>query len=103
MSSYAIGCHDLAETLTDPINTKERELNLWEKRIDALVKLFSDDKHSIISIHEFRFAIESPGTKAYTNHNYYERCTVAFRNLLIDKNVLSDLEITQKVREIENC
>ena len=102
MPSSAIGPHDLAGTLTDSINTKERELYFWEKRIDALYKLLSDDKRSHINIHEFRYAIESLGAEAYTNHNYYERWTLALRNLLIDKNVLSELEITQKVQEIED-
>ncbi len=102
MSSSAIGPHDLAGTLTDSIITMDRKLDLWEKRIDAIYKLLSDDKRSHINIHEFRYAIESLGAKAYTNYNYYERWTLALRNLLIDKNILSELEITQKVQEIED-
>lgn len=75
---------------------------IYGKRIGALYRLLSDDKRSQINIHELRFASESLGPEVYTSHNYYERWTLAIRNLPLDKNVLSELEIAQKFQEIEN-
>ena len=46
MPSSTIGPQHLAGSLADPINTEERELNLWEKRIGALYRLLSNDKRS---------------------------------------------------------
>ncbi len=72
----------------------------WEKRIDAINVLLSDDKRRIISRDERRLAIESLGEEVYQTLGYFERWTAAMARLLLQKGILSQDEIDAKIAEI---
>ncbi len=97
-----IGPHDLGGDAAGTVPKTAHELLWWEKRIDALFKLLSDDKRQLLKVDELRFAIESLGDDAYSRYGYYERWTLAIQKLLVDKQVLSGEEIMARVQQLKS-
>ena len=83
-----------------PVNRAEHELSFWEKRTDALLVLLSSADQRAIRVDELRRAIESLPPEAYESMGYYERWISAIEILLIEKNVLTKVEIDHKAEEI---
>ena len=102
MSTKRIGPHDVAGSVTDPVNTEEHVLAGWEKSIDALYKLLADEKRNLFVVDEFRLAIESLGSDVYNTHSYYERWVLAIRDILIKKQIISSDELSQRVLNVLN-
>jgi len=101
MSVKKTGPHDLGGSEAGAISRETHTLLWWEKRIDALYKLLSDDKRNILKVDELRYAIESLGEDAYARYGYYERWTLAMRELLVRKNVLTDQEIEDRIAHLK--
>ncbi len=83
-----------------PVDTEPHAQSFWEKQIDAINALLSDDKRRIVSRDERRLAIESLGEEVYQTLGYYERWTAAVTRLLLQKGILSQDEIDAKIAEI---
>ncbi len=83
-----------------PVDTETQAATFWEKRVDAINVLLSDDKRRIISRDERRLAIESLGEEVYQTLGYFERWTAAMARLLLQKGILSQDEIDAKIAEI---
>lgn len=94
------GPHDIGGTPAGPIETQPHELTFWEKQIDALHTLISDDKRRIAVRDENRRYIESLGDDVYNTLTYYERWTAAMCRQLVDKGVLTQDEVDAKVAEV---
>ncbi len=92
--------HDIGGLPGGPVDTEPQAATFWEKRIDAINVLLSDDKRRIISRDERRLAIESLGEEVYGTLGYYERWTAAMARLLLQKGILSQDEIDAKIAEI---
>lgn len=92
--------HDLGGRTAGPIDRSERELEPWEKRVDAMQRLLADPKRSIISVDELRRAIEGLGAQEYDRLNYYERWIAAIASLLIEKGVLTVDELGRALDEV---
>ncbi len=73
----------------------------WEKRVDAIKALLSDDKRKLLSTDEMRRGIEDLGAEAYDRYNYYERWISAITNILLQKNVIGVDELGRKMAEVE--
>jgi hypothetical protein len=84
-----------------PVEIKEHASEPWEKRVDAVRSLLSDDKRNLLSVDELRRGIEDLGEGAYDRYNYYERWIAAIANILLQKNVLSVDELGRKMAEVE--
>ena len=95
MQSY----HDLGGTPAGSIPQAEHELQLWEKRIEALLVLLTRKK--ILRIDENRRALESLGGEVYHALSYAERRILAMSNNLILKGVVSVDDLAAKIAEIE--
>lgn len=95
------GPHDLGGSDAGTIARETHTLQWWEKRIDALYKLLADDTRNILKVDELRYAIESLGEDAYVRYGYYERWTLAMRELLIRKNVLTEQEIEDRIAHLK--
>jgi len=91
--------HDLGGTPEGPVPKEEHELQLWEKRIEALLILLTR-KH-ILRIDENRRGLESLGEEVYRKLSYAERRILAVSNNLILKGVISVDELAAKIAEIE--
>ena len=83
-----------------PIDPDEHPLTFWEKQIDAIRAVIGAKK--IVSTHENRRTIEQLGHDAYDTLNYYERWTAALQRQMIDKGILTQDEIDQRVAEVRH-
>ncbi len=92
--------HDIGGLPGGPVDTEPHALSFWEKQVDAVNVLLSDDKRRILSRDERRLAIESLGEEVYQTLGYYERWTAAVTRLLLQKGILSQDEIDAKIAEI---
>ncbi len=92
--------HDIGGLPGGPVDTEPHASTFWEKQIDAINVLLSDDKRRILSRDERRLAIESLGEEVYQTLRSYERWTAAATRLLLQKGILSQDEIDAKIAEI---
>jgi hypothetical protein len=92
--------HDLGGTPAGPIDQHEHELQLWEKRIEALLVLLTRKK--ILRIDENRRGLESLGSEAYFAASYAERRMLSMSNNLIMKGVITVEELAAKIADIES-
>ena len=92
--------HDIGGLPGGPVDTEPHAATFWEKQIDAINVLLSDEKRRILSRDERRLAIESLGEEVYQTLSYYERWTAAVTRLLLQKGILSQDEIDAKIAEI---
>jgi hypothetical protein len=92
--------HDLGGRPAGVIDRTERELEPWEKRVDAIVRLLSGPERAVISVDELRRAIEGLGAEEYDRLSYYEKWINAVANLLLEKGVLTTDELGRKLDEV---
>jgi nitrile hydratase len=92
--------HDIGGLPGGPVDTEPHAPTFWEKQVDAVNVLLSDDKRRIMTRDERRLAIESLGEEVYRTLGYYERWTAAVTRLLLQKGILSQDEIDAKIAEI---
>jgi hypothetical protein len=93
------GYHDLGGDPAGPVPKEEHELQLWEKRIEALLVLLTRKK--ILRIDENRRGLESIGKDVYMSLSYAERRMLSISNNLILKGVITVDELASKLAEIE--
>jgi hypothetical protein len=72
------------------------DMTFWEKQIDAVRAVVG--AKGIYRTDENRRWVESLGDDAYERLTYYERWTAALMRAMIDKNVLTQDEIDQRVK-----
>ena len=92
--------HDLGGLSAPEIDHRDPDYEIWEKRIDALLVLLSGSK-KLIRVDELRRGIESLGREAYDELSYYERWIASISKILVEKNILTQQEINQRTKEIE--
>ena len=95
------GPHDLGGQPAGPVVPNEHDPAFWEKRVDAMRMLLARGDNPIFGTDENRRAIESLGEDAYHRLSYYERWTAAMAALLIEKGVLTDGELKQRMADVE--
>jgi nitrile hydratase subunit beta len=93
------GYHDLGGEPAGPVPKEEHELQLWEKRIEALLVLLT--RRKILRIDENRRGLESIGKDVYMSLSYAERRILSISNNLILKGVITVDELASKLAEIE--
>jgi hypothetical protein len=91
--------HDLGGTPAGPIPQEDHELQLWEKRIEALLVLLNRQK--ILRVDENRRGLESLGADAYFSASYAERRMLSISNNLLLKGIITVEELAAKIAEIE--
>jgi hypothetical protein len=92
--------HDLGGTPAGPIDKAEHDLQLWEKRIEALLVLLKNK--DILRVDENRRGLESLGSDVYFSLSYAERRMLSMSNNLILKGVITVDELAHKIAEIES-
>src|SRR5277367_2566244 len=91
--------NDIGGQSAEPIQRVEHELEPWEKRCHALADVL--DFHKIINTEEKRCGVEALGAEMVGKLTYYERCIVAFANILFRKGVLTPDALARKMMEVE--
>jgi hypothetical protein len=84
-----------------PIERKEHEYTMWEKRTDAIRGVLGAKQ--IIRTDELRRAVESIEPAQYERLSYYERWIVAIEALIVEKGLLTRAEIDRKMEEWVTC
>ena len=91
--------HDLGGLSAGAVPREEHELQLWEKRVEALLVLLTR-KH-ILRVDENRRGLESLGGEVYHSLSYAERRILAMSNNLILKGIFSVDELATKLAQID--
>ena len=93
--------HDMGGLPAGRVEMGEHDTALWEKRVDALLVLLSDDERDLVRVDELRRGIEELGTAAYGELAYYERWIHSITRTLLQRGVLSTDELGRKMAEVE--
>ena len=94
--------HDMGGEPAGPVDATEHDKAPWEKRVDAIIRLLSDDKRRLMRVDEMRRGVENLGPGAYDQLSYYERWIASASNLMIEKGVITVDELGRKMAEVEN-
>ena len=95
------GHHDMGGLPAERVVPSEHEFALWEKRVDALMRLLSPPANKLLYVDELRRNIEALGPDAYEKMSYYERWMSAICNTLLQRGVITADELGRKMAEIE--
>ncbi len=90
------GPHDIGGLPAGPVDTDPHAVTFWEKQIDGVRAVVG--AKGIYRTDENRRWVESLGEDAYERLSYYERWTAALMRALIDKGVLTQDEIDERVK-----
>ena len=93
--------HDMGGLDAGPIDTGPHDKALWEKKVDGLMRLLSDDERGLIRVDELRRCIEDLGPDVYDRYSYYERWMHAITQLMLEKNVIEPSELGERMASIE--
>jgi len=99
MSNRAVT--DLGGLPAGPVNTSEHEPTMTERRVDAMMMLLRAKPRAFWVTDENRRTIESLEPATYNEASYYERWILAMRSLLVEKDVLTDQEISAKLAKVK--
>ena len=95
------GHHDMGGLPAGKVEVSEHEFALWEKRVDALMVLLSQQGRNLLNVDELRRNIESIGGDAYETMTYYERWVFSITQTMIQRGVVSIDELNEKMAEVE--
>ena len=90
------GPHDVGGLPAGPVEPHAHDLSLWEKQIDAVRGVIA--AKGLIKTDENRRYVEQLGHDAYTRLGYYERWTASLMRALVDKGILTQDEIDERVK-----
>lgn len=93
--------HDMGGRRDGPIERAEHVYDPWEKRVDALMRLLSSDKHRLLRVDELRRGIESLPPDAYDAMTYYERWITSIVHILTEKGVVGRDELDSRIAEMK--
>lgn len=85
-----------------PVEHAEHDVEPWEKRVDAILRLVSDNKRRLVCTDELRRAIENLGPGAYDELGYYERWIAAITNVLLEKGVIGTDELGRRMESVKS-
>jgi hypothetical protein len=83
--------HDMGGLSAGAIDRAEHELALWEKKVDATLRLLLAKR--IMTLDELRRGVEELGPGVYDELSYFERWIAAIANVLLEKGVLHVQEL----------
>ena len=94
--------HDIGGLPAGPIEIAEHERTFFEQRIDAMMRLLAHPTHGYYTVDAMRRAIESLPRDDYFGLGYYERWLQAMRKLVVEKGLVSEAEIENKLKSLAN-
>jgi hypothetical protein len=93
--------HDMGGLPAGPVEIKEHDYALWERRVDALMMLLSAPQRRLLRVDELRRHIEELPPDAYDKLSYYERWIAAIAGVLLDRGVLTSDELGRKIEAVK--
>ncbi len=94
------GVHDVGGQAAGPVDRAEHDAAFWEKEVDATLRLLTDETRRLMRVDELRRGIESLGPEAYETLGYYERWIASISSILVEKGILSETEIAERIEAI---
>ena len=93
--------HDMGGLPAGTVVPSEHDYALWEKRVDALMRLLSPPSSDLLSTDELRRNIEALGPDAYDAMSYYERWMAGICATLLQRGAITADELGRRMAEIE--
>jgi nitrile hydratase subunit beta len=90
--------HDLSGLPAGPIDRSEHERSFFEQRADAMARLLTSPKRGHFTGDALRRAVESLSPDEYFGLGYYERWARAIRQLVIEKGIVTEPELEDRIR-----
>jgi hypothetical protein len=87
--------HDMGGLPAGPVVPHEHELEPWEKRVDAILRVLL--AKGVLTLDELRRGVEELGPGAYDELSYFERWIASIANLLVEKGVVGVQELGEAV------
>jgi hypothetical protein len=97
----ARGVHDLGGLPAGPVDREEHAYTLFDKRVDAMMKLLTHPSRAIYTVDAMRRVNEGYSAEMYFGKAYYSRWLECMRKLLVERHVLTDAEIEQRVAAVK--
>ena len=91
--------HDMGGEPGGPIERHEHELAVWEKRVDAVLRVLL--AKGVLSLDELRRGVEELGPGAYDELSYFERWISSISNVLVEKGVLKVQELGEAIAAVQ--
>jgi hypothetical protein len=91
------GVHDLGGRSAGPIDREEHDPTLFDRRVDAMIRLLTDPSRAVFTVDAMRRSIESHTPEDYFGLTYYEKWVHAIRRLTIEQGVISEAELARKL------
>jgi hypothetical protein len=92
--------HDMGGLPAGSIDPAEKELVLWEKRVDAMMMLLQHPTRALLTTDELRKNIEALGPEAYSKMSYYERWISAIAATLLERGVVTSEELGRGIEAV---
>jgi len=93
------GIHDVGGLDLGAIDRTEHPLTTFERRVDALMMLMIGP-NGVYRADALRRAVEAYNEADYIHLAYYEKWVRAIRILLVERGVLTDAQIDEKIAEL---
>ena len=90
------GPHDVGGRPAGPVERSEHELDHWEWRVDAMIRLCFRAGH-LADFAELRRGIEELGDDVYERLSYYERWAASLAGVLVRKGVVGERELEERI------
>ncbi len=92
--------HDVGGDDFGPIPIDGGSYQLWERRVDAMMRLLSSPSVGLMRVDELRRGIETLGAETYNAEPYYGKWARSLSKIMIEKGVLSQSELDAKIAEL---
>ena len=89
--------HDVGGEDFGPVPTDDGAYQLWERRVDAMMRLLSSPQVGLMRVDELRRGIETLGEAAYNAEPYYGKWARSLAKIMIEKGVLTQDELDAKI------
>ena len=89
--------HDVGGDDFGPVPMIDGEYQLWEKRVDAMMRLLSSPDVALMRVDELRRGIETLGEAAYNAEPYYGKWARALAKIMVEKGVLTRDELNARI------
>lgn len=92
--------HDMGGDPAGPIERAEHARTLFDQRVDAMLRLLAHPQTGYFTVDAMRRSIESLDPQAYHGLAYYERWIRAVRELAIERGLVSQTALEQRMASI---
>ena len=89
--------HDVGGDDFGPVPMIDGDYQLWEKRVDAMMRLLSSPDVALMRVDELRRGIETLGEVAYNAEPYYGKWARSLAKIMVEKGVLTQNELDARI------